>query len=381
MKRIKLILIISIVMFTQGCAFMSARSSGMLETVDALVEQERYGQAQVILAHVPETHDDYSKVGALIAEIDRQTILYEQQVRDKGGELEKAGEWHRAKQYYQAALANVPDSEKIKSAYQALSLKQGERVEKLELELLMLHARWLKDTVSIQSELALITPGSWLKESRWKRNKEESKKIAKSLVRHSEEALELGELQHAEKLLNLAWQLDPVPQIDELRALLVKQQQVAAEQQQQVLNERLQSQAENERKQQQVIIESREKMRNILNVSLHNAFENHELVKALDYVARLKLLGELNESEELLAQKLTLQLNQQIKKHLDQGVEHYGLGQYKKAIEAWEGVLALDPDNEQALEHIGRAERILEKLQRLRDSKKESANGNGNGLQ
>jgi len=368
MSRIKLVLVISIVMFAQGCAYMNARSSGMLETVDSLVEQERYGQAQAILANVPDAHDDYSKVNALIAEIDRQTVLYEQQVRDKGGELEKAGEWHRAKQYYQAALANVPDSEKIKSAYQALSLKQSERVTTLELELLMLQAKSLRDTVSIQNELALITPGNWLKESRWNRDKEESKKIAKLLILSGGEALELGELQHAEKLLDLAWQLDPTPQIDELKTQLVKQQQ-------QVLNERLQSQAENEHKQQQVIIESRKQMRKILNVSLQKAFDNHELVKALDYVARLKLLGELNESEELLAQKLTVRLNQQVKEYIDQGVEHYGLGQYEKAIEAWEGVLALDPNNEQALEHIGRAERILEKLQRLRDSKKESANG------
>ena len=374
MNRIKLILIISIVMFVQGCSHMNARSPGMLETVDSLVEQERYGQAQVILARVPETHDDYSKVSALIAEIDRQTVLYEQQVRDKGGELEKSGEWHRAKQYYQAALANVPDSEKIKSAYQALSLKQGDRIEKLELELLMLEAKWLRDTVSIESELALISPGGWLKENRWKWNKEVSRKTARSLVHYSEEALELGELGRAEKLLNLAWQLDPMPKIDELKALLVKQQKVAAAQQQQAMNERLQSQAENERKQQQVIVESRKRMRAILNASLHKALDNHELVKALDYVTRLKLLGALNESEELLAQKLALQLDQQVQKNIDQGVEHYGVGQYKKAIEAWEAVLVLDPNNEQALEHIERAERVLEKLQRLRDSKKESAN-------
>ena len=374
MSRIKLILVISLVIFTQGCAYMNARSSGMLEKVDSLVEQERYGQAQAILVNVPETHGDYSKVSALIAEIDRQTILYEQQVRDKGGELEKAGEWHRAKQYYQAALANVPESEKIKAAYQALSLKQGERVAALELELLMLQARWLKETISIQRELALITPGSWLKESRWKRDKEESKKIAELLILRAEEALEQGELQHAEKLLNIAWQLDSMPKIDELRVLLVKQQRVLAEQQQKIMNERMQSQAENERKQQQVIIESRIRMRKILNVSLNKALDNHELVKALDYVARLKLLGELDESEVLLAQRLTSLLNQQVKEYIEQGVEHYGLGQYKKAIAAWEEVLALDPNNEQALEHIGRAERILEKLQRLRDSKKESAN-------
>jgi len=369
MKSAKLALIISLVIFAQGCAYMNARSSNVLEKVGSLVEEDRYAQAQVMLFHVPETHADYAKVAALIASIDRQTIVYEQKIQEEGRALEKAGQWYRAKKYYQAALNNTPDSEKINSAFQALHFKQGVRVAELELGLLVLQAEWLKNRISIQDELALITSGSWLKESRWERDKKKSKDVAKSLAEHGRVALDQDDFSQAEELLNLAWQLNSAPMIGELRQAVVESQQLLAKQQQEIENEQLRSQAESERRQQQVVIESRRKMRKILNVSLLKAVENHELIKALDYVARLKLLGDLDESEQALSQKLRLLLDQQVKESIAQGVEHYGLGQYIKAIGAWKNALALDPDNEQALEHVGRAERILEKLQRLRDSK------------
>ncbi len=364
MKSTKLVFLILLVIFSQGCAYINARSSNVLEKVNFLVEEDRYEKAQAVLSHVPESHTDYSSVSGLIARIDKQAIVYEQQILEEGRALEKVGEWYRAKQYYQTALKNIPDSEKINSAFQALHFKQDTRVDALELDLLVLQAKWLSNTISIQKELALITPGSWLKESRWRRDKEKSKKIAESLAERGRVALEQDDFFNAEKLLSLASQLNPSPMIVESQLLLAKQQQ-------EIKNEKLQSQAENERRQQQVVIESRRKMREILNVSLLEAIDNHDLTKALDYVVRLKLLGNLNESEIALSHELNLLLDKQVKESIALGVEHYGLGLYMKAIGAWENALALAPDNEQALEHIGRAERILEKLQRLRDSKKE----------
>ncbi|VAW89856.1 hypothetical protein MNBD_GAMMA17-204 [hydrothermal vent metagenome] len=362
MKRVSLVCIILWVTFAQGCTYMDARSSHVLEKVDLLVEEERYARAQMVLSHVPESHADYSKVEALIAGIDKQAFVYEQQVLEEGGALEKAGEWYRAKQYYQTALNNIPDSEKINSAFQALHFKQGARVAELELDLLLLQAEWLKNTVRMQDELALITPGSWLKESRWKRDKERSKKVAESLAEQGEIALEQGDLSHAETLLNLAWQLNPAPMIGKIKQ--------AVEESLQLL---MQLQAENKRRQQQIVIESRARMRAILNASLLKAIDNLKLINALDYVAKLKLLGDLNEREIALVQRLALLLDRQVKESIAQGVEHYGLGQYIEAINAWKKTLVLEPDNEQAIEHIGRAERILEKLQLLRDSKKESS--------
>ncbi|MCF6322897.1 MAG: hypothetical protein L3J89_01000 [Gammaproteobacteria bacterium] len=363
MKSAKLVFLIFLVIFSQGCAYINARSPNVLDKVDFLVEKDRYAQAKMVLSHVPESHADYSSVSALIAGIDKQAIVYEQQILEEGRALEKTGEWYRAKQYYQTALNNIPDSEKINSAFQSLHFKQYTRVDALELDLLVLKAEWLSNTISIQKELALITPGNWLKESRWKRDKEKSEKIAELLAERGRVALEQDDFSNAEKLLSLAWELNPAPMIGELKQAVEEGQQLLVKQQ-----------AENERRQQQVVIESRRKMREILNVSLLESIENHDLTKALDYVGRLKLLGNLNESEVALSQELNLLLDKQVKESIALGVEHYGLGRYMEAIGAWKNALALAPDNKQALEHIGRAERILEKLQRLRDSKKEESN-------
>jgi len=364
MNRLKLAILVFFVVFVQGCAYLDARSSHLLEKIDLLIEQQRYEQAQMILSKVSTSHPDYSQVLVLIEDVDKKAQGYEQQALLEGNKLERAGTWFLAKQNYKEALKRLPSSEKLKSAFQSLQLKQGKRMAALELDLLIVQGEWLRERRLIEKELALVTSSNWFKEKQREDTHKASKKIAGALSEHGKLALEQGDLLRAERILGLAWQLDPNPAIeDALNSLTKKQDSMVTKQ--------LRSQAEDARRQRQAVVKSRQHMRKILIDSFRGALDSQQLSKAADLVTRLKLLGELDDNERQLVQQLERLIAQQVKEDIARGVEYYGLAQYEKAIASWKKVLELEPENEQALEHIARAERILEKLQRLRESKKQ----------
>ncbi len=353
MNRFKLVILAIFIGISPGCAYLDARSSNLVEKIDALVVAQQYGHAREVLSRVSASHSDYPQVAALRKDIDKQAAAYEQLVLIKGENLEQQGQWYLAKREYRQALKNLPDSAKLKAVDQALSRKQEKRVAELELDLLIAQGEWLKQNLVIQKELALITPGNWLKESRRETLQKKSEKLAEELGREGKLAVERGELQRADQVLNAAMQLHPGAAIEETKKALVKKQETMAS------------------KQQQSRIQSQKYMRKKLLASMQQAMDQNQLSRASLYVTRLRLLGKLNVKEQQLAQQLELRVHKQVEDNMAQGVEYYGLGQYKQAISSWQSVLELEPDNEQAAEHIERAERILEKLQRLREDKAE----------
>lgn len=353
MKPLTLVVLLIFVSLSAGCAYLDARSSDPLTKIDGLMKAQQYGYAREVIAKVPETHPDYPQVVSLRKELDQQAIAYEQSVLSDGKTLEQQGQWYQAQKRYRQALQRLPESEKLTAAAQMLELKQKSRVETLEVDLLLTQGEWLKQNLVIRNELALIASTNWLKESQRAELQKRSRKLAAELGRHGRIALEQGALARAEQLLSFAMQLHPSESIEEAQHELVKQQQAIAD------------------KQRQSIIQSRKFMRKKLVTSLQQAIEENQLSEASLFVTRIKLMGTLNEKEQQLVQQLASLVQKQVADDMTQGVELYGQGKYQQAIEVWRHVLTLEPDNAQAPAHIERAERILEKLQRLREDKAE----------
>ncbi len=353
MNPLTLVALLILVSLSPGCAYLDARSSDPLTKIGGLMKAQQYGYAREVIAKVPETHPDYQQVVSLRKEIDQQATAYEQSVLSDGKKLEQQGQWYQAQQAYRQALQRLPESEKLQAAAQVLGIKQKDRVARLEVDLLIAQGEWLKQNLVIRNELALIASTNWLKESQRGELQKRSRKLAAELGRHGRLALEQGALARAEQLLSFAMQLHPSESIAEAQHDLVKQQQAIVD------------------KQQQAIIQSRKFMRKKLVTSLQQAIEENQLSEASLFVTRIKLMGTLNEKEQQLVQQLASLVQKQVADDMTQGVELYGQGKYQQAIEVWRHVLTLEPGNEQAPAHIERAERILEKLQRLREDKVE----------
>jgi len=351
MSRLKLIVLLVLVSLSSGCAYLGVRSSNPLAKVDALVKTQQYGYAREVIAKAPQSHPDYSQLLLLSEKIDQQAATYEKLMLTQGKKLEQAGQWYQAQKKYRQALKHLPESEKLQAAEQAVRLKKNERASELEIDLLIVQGEWLKQNLVIRDELAMISATNWFKESQRANLQKRSRKLAAELGRQGRLALERGALARADQILLFAMELHPSEAIEEAKNGLLKQQQAIAD------------------KQQQSIIQSRKFMRKKLVTSLQQAIADNQLSEASLFVTRLKLLGKLDEKEQQMEQQLGALVRKQVTEDMTQGVEFYGQGQYQQAISIWQRVLTLEADNEQASAHIERAERILEKLQRLREDK------------
>ncbi len=365
MKQLKLVALLFAVT-NSGCAYLDARSSNVPEKIDALVAEQQYGRAQAILVRVAESHADYARLSLLHEETVKQAMLYEQQALVAAKNLEQQGDWYQAKKYYQQALSNLPESEKLQAAQQALRLKQVVKVAALEFDLLVAQGEWLRRKLAIQQALFPLTPGSWFKTNRYEALRKNVRQLAGELSRRGKLELELeleqGSLVRADHALNLALALHPSTEIEAaLKVLALKRETLA--------NEWRQSRQADTQKRQQAIIKSRMHMRGKLQDALALALDKNRLSESLNIVTQLKLLGELSAEEKQRIQQLKLLISKQVEKEINLGIKRYGQGQYKQAIFSWRNALALEPGNEQAVAHIERAERILEKLQRLREEK------------
>jgi len=70
-------------------------------------------------------------------------------------------------------------------------------------------------------------------------------------------------------------------------------------------------------------------------------------------------------------------MHRRIRENVNQGIELgrklYSQGQVEQALAVWNKLRDLDPDNENLLSHIDRAERVLEKVKKLREEQKPAA--------
>lgn len=347
--------LILLLVVNSGCAFIASRSDDAHQKVELLIEAQNFGQAQAILALVSESHPDYQRLSALQQESETLAAQYEQQVMREGWVLKEEGKWFQAQEHYRQGLANLPHSETLRNAMETLNLRRENRVAVLELDMLVSRGEWLAQNRVINDELALLTPSSWFSKSRYEEQQKEALKVAQKLSEQGAAALLRGELDRAEQVLSLSDRLNASEQVKAQLATIDEQRSA----------EKLRAQ-----KREQQLEDKRQKFaRMVMLGSFKNALNKNRLNQATLIARQLKQQGNVTAEGQQLIARLDRAVQQQIDKDLEVGVDHYGKGDYQQAIAAWQNVLELESGNQQALEHIARAERILGNLQRLREEK------------
>jgi Flp pilus assembly protein TadD len=72
-----------------------------------------------------------------------------------------------------------------------------------------------------------------------------------------------------------------------------------------------------------------------------------------------------SEKLQRLKQQLQQKIDRAVEKHLEQGIKHYRQDQFAEAIDEWNQVLKMEPNNKQAQINMLRAEQVLSNLERL----------------
>lgn len=102
-----------------------------------------------------------------------------------------------------------------------------------------------------------------------------------------------------------------------------------------------------------------------LEMEFKQELEKGELLKAYESLAKLEKFPGKKEQLTGYRQQLDKAKENRIAKQLEEGASLYRRGKISEARRTWQKVLALDPQNQTAIEKVARADKVLKSIQEL----------------
>ncbi|HEX9802224.1 MAG TPA: hypothetical protein VGB35_03135 [Gammaproteobacteria bacterium] len=390
MRRSLFWLLIPLVILHSGCAILATNYTQMESQVEQWIADKQYGNALDALSKVDPTDPLYPRAAEKRKEVEALAARYEQEVRRlTRTDLEK-GKWADALDTYDVALSRLPKSAVLKDGLAQLHQEQQNELERLELQRLLHHGEWLKQTLPTFEDIARVDPrnlligpkeqqpeGEWLKQTvpipsyqqvassnytaaqRLQMIRKEAEEIASELALYGSKALANNQLEIAERTLRLASDLSTAPAINEsLKKLRAQQEQASAL-------------ARTEREKRQKELEAAEQRKSRL-VDDHlkkyrSAFVEKDYRSARDHLEVLQKIDKGNPRWDELMEVLEQATTEEVERLFNSGVTAYSRGQFEEAATLWRRVLELEPEHTQAKESLDRAQRVLDKLKQLKE--------------
>ena len=326
-----------------GCAYISSYSADLPDKIDSLIQQQEYGEALQLLEYARPSHAEYKRLMQQKKRIEKLVPKYERQTIQKADKLTRQGQWHQAQLTYEQALKNLLQSDKIHKAQQEFLIKRDNYLKQLELSLLLNRANWLIKNAPTQKEIVRVLPNDYKRYEELRNYPDMVDAAADQLVDCVQSALDAGNYNLAETCLKLA---------ERIGSKNVDKKQLAG------AKKTLAKARNTEIKRQNDITRA-------LIAELKQGYSQDNLKRARH---QLNVLEKQN-SRDRTSIKLRKELNNRYRQGIDQkitaGRRLYSSGKIQEALDVWNSLLKIDPDNQKLQGHIDRAERVLEKLERL----------------
>ncbi len=350
-------LLLLLPLWLNGCAYLASFGSDLPGTIERAIAAGEYGKALDTLQWVKPDHPDYARLMRLKAKAQRLARELEKTTLREADRLEKRGEWYAAQQRYEQALEKLPDSDSLQKRYAAFLERRERYLRRLELALLMNRANWLIQNAPIRTEVARVLPEDYRRYPALRDYDKQLHKTARGLDRCLRQALDENRPKLLEGCLELRLKLDPEHRdatlIAEARAALAR-------------------------------YHARERRREndatrALIAELKQGYSHDNLLRARQLLDRLTDTPANDATSRRLRSELARHFRQGIEQGIAAGRERYSRGDVTGALEIWQALARIDPDNEKLEDHIARAERVLQKLERLGKEGAKVVPPNGSG--
>jgi tetratricopeptide (TPR) repeat protein len=346
-----------------GCAELHLVRPGMTEQVDTWLVEKEYGKVLEYIEILPSSHSNYAAFQARLPEIRRLAANFEEEIVSRGEELTVQEQWQDALEVYETGLAKLPNSATIEAALAGFLATRAARLEGLRTEVLLAKGDWLTRDTPLQREIARVDPHDPQAHRRLNEKSREVEKAAGELYSCGQQALARGEHDLALRCLKLAHTLTPTREIG--TALARTKVAVAVQM--------AKRHGENQRNSQAGEASA---IRHIVD-AYEKAYANGDLLQARKHVSKLSSLEPEDTAIKRMEADLEAAIAFKIKRGIETGRTLYSRGQIQPAVDAWSELVPLEPDNEELNAHIARANRILDKLDKL---KKKGASNDDSSL-
>ena len=321
-------------------------------------KNREYGRSLDTLAHIDPRDPDYARAARLRNKVEKQAAEFEQEVVNQAQQNQQKGDWASALNQYDEALTKHSRSAIIKDGLVKLHQQQRDVLDRLGKNLLIQRGEWLLNVLPIYQDIVRVNPRSNPAKNRLDRILAEAVQISSELTRLGDKALANNDFETAEERLSLAVKLNNSPAAEEGLKKLRSLQKLTADRQAELVLEK-QKQA-------------REKQENIKR-SLNNRVKRYQTAfAAQDFITADKQLLAIEKLDNqfpglaAMRTKLNKAVADKVVRLFENGVRAYSRGEYEQAAKEWRAALILDANHQQAQENLQRAEKVLEKLEYLK---------------
>lgn len=348
-----LLILLLVVANMVACATMVTPDRVTVQDIDHLVAVDEYGVALDVLQRVPETHPEYSALRKKLHDVEIDAANYETQILDHAQRKMEEGDWSGALRDVDLGLDKFPSSVALKEGREELLRKQALRIQELQTEMLIAEGKWLAEEAPLREELARVDPKNLGVRWKLRSTRRARERTARKLYDCGKQAINDGGFELAKECLTLAERLDPPPAIKEE---VVQLRWEIARREEKAKLEIRRARAE----------KRRQEVRRLTRLA-KQAMERGEFQTARQNLSELIGTDPANAEAQELSQQLNKTVSAKVAPMLERGTILYREGKIEEAKKVWVEVLELDPSHGEAQARVERANRVLEKLRRLKE--------------
>lgn len=339
--------IISLALITSalsGCAFIHSFDKDLDSKIQQWLSEHEYSKALDALSHVRQGHSQYSQLQKRKIEVQQAADRFEKiKLREIGAHI-KAQDWQAAESSLNYGMAKLPDSEKLQAAYNDFIKQRAHYLKGLYYQLYINKAEWLVKNQDVQQELSRTLPDDKSTKASAQQYEKEVDNVYQQLLICGLEGINIGDLELAEQCYLLADELKPSKEIQ--TTILEIQNKLAKKQ-----------------KRKPLLISKRGQA---LLEKAKGTLKQGDLKVTLKAYKRIPNKDKKHALVTAFKQELDSRIKENVKQGIKLGRKLYSQGKIEQALAVWNDLRELDPDNEYLISHIERAQRVIDKLDKLK---------------
>ncbi|MCW8935895.1 MAG: hypothetical protein OQK98_14320 [Gammaproteobacteria bacterium] len=323
-----------------ACALLQATPETLNNDIDLWLSQNEFDEIDNALKNINKKNKKYTSILNKKPHITKQKNKFIEDTSASAQAYKNENKWQLALDTYNNALEKIKDDPRLSKERQKLLKDREAKVTELRIDMLMKRANALISYKEIYSKLHALVPHDYSAQFDINRYEKDRLEVAGYLMMCGDQALNKKQHTVALNCYTLSNKLAPSKQ----KAMRV---------------EKIDSQLKNK---------SNKKRYDDLLSSYKSALQKEDYKKAKLHLNTMLAIDPSNKKAKSLLTSLNDKLRQQASTKITRGKELYSEKKINDALLIWQQALLLEPDNEELIQLISRAEKVSKKIQSLEKS-------------
>ena len=329
-----------------GCSLIYSYSDNLPHRIDGWISDKKYNVALNTINHINPKHKDYRILQDKKKTIEKQMDAYENMAIEKSTLLTTQGDWIKAIELLDEVADNIANETKIKNHRSKVIKERQIIIASFEKDILYLQATNLINKIPLYEKIKKTVSDDESNQLNISKFNDLREETSLKLSIFSEQEYRNNEYNNSLNSINLALKLKP--DADILARLNTTKQRIKEDTQKQ--------------KAQHI-----RKAKALLN-KLSQGYSQEILGETKETIAWLN--KESKKTYSILIQNLSKHLTKGVTQRFEAARNLYSKGKTQEALSIWVKLKELDPHNIQLQSHIERAEKVLNKLEKLSNKPK-----------